>query len=186
MFNPVKVLEKIPAPPAVIIELTVLGQSATSTEQPVSIQLAGKKSIDLKPGQNSFELSFTTGNFAIAKEVEYSYMLKGFDDRWIMARNGNVATFRDLPAGTYTFMVRTRLRNQDWGEPSEVEIVLPPLSGSLGGRMPYMYVSFCPLSGFSSISTGNACMRRRSSVTRRSVIKEKRSLTTNGCVSIPT
>lgn len=126
VFNPVKVLEKMPAPPAVIIELSVLGQSSTSTGQPVSIQLAGKKSIKLKPGQNSFDLSFTTGNFAIAKEVEYSYMLKGFDDRWIMARNGNIATFRDLPAGTYTFMVRTRLRNQDWGDPSEVEIVLPP------------------------------------------------------------
>lgn len=126
MFNPVKALEKIPAPPAVPIELSILTPSSNSSGMPAVIQLAGKKKVELKPGQSSFDISFTTGNFAIAEEVEYAYMLSGLDDDWTMARGGNVATYRDLPAGHYVFKVKTRIRNQEWGEPSEVAITLPP------------------------------------------------------------
>lgn len=126
MFNPVKALEKTPAPPAVPVELSVPALSGTSSGKPAVVQLAGKREVGLSPGQSSFEISFTTGNFAIAGEVEYAYMLSGLDDDWTMARGGNVASYRDLPPGDYVFRVKTRIRNQEWGEPSEVAITLPP------------------------------------------------------------
>lgn len=125
-FNPVKVLEKTQAPPAVIIELSVLGQSTTPSDAPLILQLAGKQEVRLKPSQNSFDISFTTSNFALAQEVEYAYMLDGLYSQWIMARDGNIATFRDIPPGSYTFKVKTRLRNQEWGEPAEIKVVIPP------------------------------------------------------------
>ena len=125
VFSPVKVLEQMPAPPAVITELQVLNPSNHSYVNPEVIQLTDKKSVKLKPYQNSFDIYFTTGNFAIAREVEYEYMLEGLDNNWVMARNGNVASYRALPAGSYVFKVRTRLRNQEWGEVSEVKIQVP-------------------------------------------------------------
>ncbi len=126
MFNPVKALEKIPAPPAVLIELSILNPSNTASGDRTVIQLSGKENVKLKPGQSSFDISFTTGNFAIAGEVEYAYMLAGLDEDWTMARGGNVATYRDLPSGNYVFKVKTRLRNQEWGDISEIKITLPP------------------------------------------------------------
>ena len=92
----------------------------------MEIQLAGKSEIKLRAGQNSFDIAFSSRNFAMTREVEYAYMLEGLDDRWIMARNGNIATFRDLPAGRYLFKVKTRVRNQEWGEPATLKIVIPP------------------------------------------------------------
>ena len=126
VFNPVKVLERQPLPPAVVTELTIMNASDDPHGAPVTIQLSGKREVRLRPGQNSIDITFTTGNFAIAREVEYAYMLEGFDNDWVMARNGNTATFRDLRAGDYVFKVKTRLRNQEWGEPAEVRIILPP------------------------------------------------------------
>jgi len=126
VFNPVKVLEKLPAPPAVVTELTVMNPSGNSHGSPDVIQLSGKGEVRLNPGQNNFDVSFTTSNFAIARESEYAYMLDGFDSDWIMARNGNTATFRDIRPGKYVFKVKTRLRNQEWGEPAEIKIVIPP------------------------------------------------------------
>lgn len=126
VFNPLKVLEKTQGPAAVITELTVFNPAVNSSDRPVAIQLAGKREVRLNPGQNSFDISFTIGNYAIAREVEYAYMLEGFDSHWIMARDGNTAVFRDIPAGKYVFKVKTRLRNQEWGTAAEMEIVLPP------------------------------------------------------------
>lgn len=126
MFNPVRVLEKMPAPPAVLIELSIPNPPNSPSCLPTVIQLSGKEEVRLNPGQSSFDISFTTGNFAIAGEVEYAYMLSGLDEDWTMAMGGNMATYRDLPAGNYVFKVKTRLRNQEWGEVSEVRIILPP------------------------------------------------------------
>lgn len=126
VFNPVKVLEQLPLPPAVVTELTIMNSSEGSQGGPVRIQLSGKNSIRLDPGQNNIDIAFTTSDFAIAKEVEYAYMLEGFNKDWVMAGDSNVASFRDLRAGTYVFKVKTRLRNQQWGAPAEIKITLPP------------------------------------------------------------
>lgn len=126
MFNPVKVLETVETPTPVIVELMMLESSSKRSDLPMEIQLAGKSEIKLRAGQNSFDIAFSSRNFAMTREVEYAYMLEGLDDRWIMARNGNIATFRDLPAGRYLFKVKTRVRNQEWGEPATLKIVIPP------------------------------------------------------------
>lgn len=125
-FDPSQILESIPAPKVILEDVSVLGYAGDTSTHSRVFQVTGKDRLKLKPGQNSFEISFTTGNFANAEEVEYAYMLDGLDDDWAIARNGNVAVFRDLPSGSYTFMVKARLRNHDWGEVSKIRVILPP------------------------------------------------------------
>ena len=125
-FNPIKILEKTPAPSVILEEVSVLEHSGNSSDNRKIFQVTGKEKLSLRPGQNSFEISFTTGNFANADEVEYAYMLDGIDDDWTILENGNVAMFRDLPSGTFTFMIKARLRNHEWGEVSEIKVILPP------------------------------------------------------------
>lgn len=125
-FNPIKILEKTPAPSVILEEVSVLEHSGNTSGNRKIFQVTGKEKLSLRPGQNSFEISFTTGNFANADEVEYAYMLDGIDDDWTILENGNVAMFRDLPSGTFTFMIKARLRNHEWGEVSEIKMILPP------------------------------------------------------------
>lgn len=125
-FNPSQILDNAPAPKVILEEVTVLGYAGDTSSQQMIFQITGKDRLKLKSFQNSFEVSFTTDNFANADEVEYAYMLEGLDDDWTIARNGNVAAFRDLPSGSYTFMVKARLRNHDWGEVSKIKVIVPP------------------------------------------------------------
>lgn len=125
-FNPAKILEDTRAPSVILGEVSVLDPKGNTSEDKSIFQVTGKDKLKLKPGQNSFEISFTTGNFANADEVEYAYMLQGLDKDWIIAGNGNSVMFRDLPSGSYTFKVKARLRNHGWGEVTEIKVILPP------------------------------------------------------------
>lgn len=141
MFNPVEVLEMMDVPQPVIVDLEVLSNSSSGEDSPKEIQVTGKDKVSLGRGYNSFDISFTSRNFATAREVEYAYMLEGVLDRWVMARNGNIATFRDLSPGTYVFKVKCRVRNQEWGSPAELNIVVPPpLWWSWWAKMIYIMV----------------------------------------------
>lgn len=126
VFNPVKVLEKVSAPEPVIVEMAMLGSPSGEGCGNSEIQVTGKSEIRLDPGQNSFDIFFSSRNFALAGEVEYAYMLEGMNNSWTMPRNGNIATFRDLSPGKYVFYVKCRVRNQEWGEPASLRIILPP------------------------------------------------------------
>lgn len=128
-------------PQPVIVDLEVLSNSSSGEDSPKEIQVTGKDKVSLGRGYNSFDISFTSRNFATAREVEYAYMLEGVLDRWVMARNGNIATFRDLSPGTYVFKVKCRVRNQEWGSPAELNIVVPPpLWWSWWAKMIYIMV----------------------------------------------
>lgn len=128
-------------PQPVIVDLEVLSNSSSGEDSPKEIQETGKDKVSLGRGYNSFDISFTSRNFATAREVEYAYMLEGVLDRWVMARNGNIATFRDLSPGTYVFKVKCRVRNQEWGSPAELNIVVPPpLWWSWWAKMIYIMV----------------------------------------------
>lgn len=125
-FNPVKVLEKVTLPKPMVVELAVPEGGDSVTAGMLRIPVAGKGEVRLKPGQNSFEVSFATENFAMSREVEYAYMLRGYDDRWMLARDHNYVSFRDVKAGKYEFQVKTRVRNQEWSDPVSLKIVIPP------------------------------------------------------------
>lgn len=143
-FNPVKVFEKVELPSPMIVEITVTGKSGSSSESPEHIQVAGKQEIRLKAGQNSLDISFATGNFSYAKEVDYAYMLEGYDNRWITTRDNNFVSFRNLSPGKYVFKVKTRIRNQEWGEPTELKIVLPPpFYISWWAKVTYLAIFLC-------------------------------------------
>lgn len=79
---------------------------------------------------NTFKITFTTQDLAQEGNVEYSYMMKGLDDQWYETEGDNEVTFRNLKPGDYTFIIRAKLKNQDWEDASTAEmkvVVNPPL-----------------------------------------------------------
>lgn len=79
--------------------------------------------------QNTLRLTFCVRNFAQTQHVEYSYMMKGMDDKWYYIGSDNDVVFRGLQPGNYTFVLRAKLKSQDWKDASEVSMeirITPP------------------------------------------------------------
>jgi len=86
--------------------------------------------VRLNHDDNTFKISFAVKNSAQESSVEYSYMMQGLDDQWYETEGDNEVTFRNLPSGEYTFIVRAKLKNQDWEEASTAQqtiVVTPPV-----------------------------------------------------------
>lgn len=76
---------------------------------------------DMAPPQlhykdNSFHFAFSSTLFDQQDNVEYSYMLKGFDHAWSSWNPRSEKDYTNLPAGDYVFMVKSRNRNGNESE----------------------------------------------------------------------
>lgn len=78
---------------------------------------------------NTYCIKYTVEDYAQAGEVEYSYQMKGLDDKWFFTGDNNDVIFHNLKPGTYEFTVRAKLWNQEWEDAPQVEmtfVVHPP------------------------------------------------------------
>lgn len=79
--------------------------------------------------QNTLRIAYAVQNYAQVDEVEYSYMMKGLSDKWYPGGKDNQVTFRSLRPGNYTFMLRAKLKSQDWEKAITTQLrirVTPP------------------------------------------------------------
>lgn len=65
---------------------------------------------------------FVALDFAAPEKNQYQYKLQGFDDDWVSVGNLRRATYTNLPAGKYEFMVKASNHNGMWSEP---QLLLP-------------------------------------------------------------
>ena len=79
-----------------------------------SVEVKGKRlaqdlgqEIILQPDENSITFNFSTLNFEPASKNSFSYQLKGFDSNWIDLGNQHTVSFTNLPAKTYTLIVKS-------------------------------------------------------------------------------
>lgn len=54
----------------------------------------------------SFSISFAAPDFLSGREIEYSYMLEGYDRGWSIFSSGNEAFYSGVPTGRYVFKVK--------------------------------------------------------------------------------
>lgn len=150
-FDPTFVLEKREAPAAVITEMRIFGPlSNTGTNEKV-VDIDGQSKVKLSYMQNSFNITFNIHNYALVNQVEYAYMLKGVEDAWYTATDPNNITFRNIPPGNYRFLVKTRIRNQEWSEVvTGLDICIsPPLFLSWWAKALYAFLGMLTLFLFS-------------------------------------
>ena len=86
--------------------------------------------IKLPSHGSSFSFRFAAMNYALQHRVHYQYMLEGYEKDWHNAGKDRIATYDDLPAGTYTFKVKAfLLESPDKFDLRTVEIEVPAFSG---------------------------------------------------------
>ena len=128
MFNPADIdtLRKIPLR---LSHLKIHNQLVRpSKDGAIEAMLDSCQQIRLRHDQNSFSISFTALDFGEYERVHYYYMLDGFDSEWIDAGNSHTASYANLPAGHYTFRVRTNDSASDEGNSDEraLSVIVEP------------------------------------------------------------
>jgi serine phosphatase RsbU (regulator of sigma subunit)/ligand-binding sensor domain-containing protein len=67
---------------------------------------------------NSIQFNLNTNNIAEQKLMNYNYKLIGYDKDWIQLFNFNEITYRNLPPGEYSLVIKTSISN-DFSESKE-------------------------------------------------------------------
>lgn len=83
------------APPRVRIDSVVAGASTVDH----------RETAEVPAGTRRLELRWAALGFLPPLKTEFRYRLDGFDDEWVEARTRRVATYTNLPPGSYTFRV---------------------------------------------------------------------------------
>jgi len=82
--------------------------------------------LELPYDKNHLTFHFVAIDWAAPHKIKYQYILEGLEDKWNPVTDKNIADFRNLPYGTYTFKVRAIGESQIWGEPFEYTFTIHP------------------------------------------------------------
>ena len=85
---------QLPLPPVVVDDVAIDGRSADPTQ-----------AIVLAPGTSRLEITWSPILLRSQEGMRFRYRLDGFDTHWSDASPRRVASWTNLPAGTYTFHV---------------------------------------------------------------------------------
>ena len=141
-FNPQLLTEQKEMPKVEIIDCEQI-LNTTEKQQRSIVTLDEDGVAHLNHDENTFKITFTSQNFAQEGNVEYSYLMKGLDDKWYETEGDNEVTFRNLSPGEYTFQVRAKLKNQEWenAKVAEMKVVVePPLWLTWWAKLIYLLI----------------------------------------------
>lgn len=75
----------------------------------------GKDSeLDLRPDEDYLTFQYASLDHRDVPSLRYSYILEGFDQKWISAGRSLIASYKNLPWGKYTFKVRSTDEHGNW------------------------------------------------------------------------
>ena len=77
-------------------------------------------------GYNSFHFEFSSPVFGLQNNIEYSYVLEGYENRWSAWTSKTEKDYTNLPSGKYSFKVKARDNLGDESETVSYSIVLNP------------------------------------------------------------
>ena len=134
IFDPKSLLSNITPPKVVLADIKVYGNSVIAGQE-INGEIILTKSITetdtltLSHKVNFFALEFTTLDFTNSERNKYAYKMVGFDNQWHNTDAKNrIATYTNLDAGRYTFIVKASNNNDVWNKKgvSLRIIILPP------------------------------------------------------------
>jgi len=98
-----------------------------SKNAPLEQSVSFSKKIELRSSDKVFHIEFANLNFRNPKANQFMYMLENYEKRWNVSGNVNVATYRNVPSGNYTFMVKSMNSEGNWDDNvTKLEIIIHP------------------------------------------------------------
>lgn len=100
-FKPEEVAKNASAPPALLTDFKLLNISL-----PID-SLMALDQVHLPYDKNSVTIEFSALNYTSQNKMNYYYQMEGLDKDWIPADETQKAIYNYLPAGKYTFRIKT-------------------------------------------------------------------------------
>ncbi|TRX51204.1 response regulator [Fulvivirga sp. M361] len=98
-----------------ITSIEILNQPASSLiSSQITSGIFNVHSLRLEHDQSSFSFRFYAIDNILNPNFYYAYRLKGFDEDWITTQSERLATYTNIPPGTYTFEVKAGTRKGVW------------------------------------------------------------------------
>lgn len=120
-FKPSK-LTRIQTPPTTVLESFYIFNSKVDFGD-LNHRTTDDDAISLGHQDSVFGIEFSTPRAFYQEKVEYAYRLVGFDNKWLTTDVKNrVATFTNIPAGSYQLQVKAKYPDTEWGEISSIKI----------------------------------------------------------------
>ena len=83
------------------------------------------ETIKLNYDNRNFSISFTNLSY-LNKQQKYLYRLYPYQNNWIITNEANKISYNHVPAGEYTFQVKTIFQNQKVGPLCEMKFIITP------------------------------------------------------------
>ncbi|AYL95433.1 hybrid sensor histidine kinase/response regulator [Mucilaginibacter celer] len=133
MFSPDSIRDNVYDPTLVLTDFQIFNKSIRVAQNnddssPLKEDISETKSITLSHAQSVISFEYVSMDYALSNKKSYAYMLEGFDKTWNYVGNKNSATYTNLPAGDYTFRVKSQDAEGRWSK-HEISLkvtVLPP------------------------------------------------------------
>ena len=129
-FNPNHIAINHFTPTIIFNELSVNNNRIEPDKKGIlTTVLDDTKKIKLKYNQNNIIISYCAVNFSDPELCQYSYRLKGHDEKWNDVGNRREAYYTNLAPGKYTFQLKAANNDGIWGKDiRQIQItVKPPL-----------------------------------------------------------
>lgn len=133
-FHPNRVKPNPYAPSAIISDFRIFSKSVGINDTLngrvlLTQNLRLTKEITIHANENDFSIDFIAFHYANPGKIVYAYKLKGYHKDWVYPpTDQRTASFSNLPAGDYTFLLKAGNSDGKWsGTPTQLGIhVLPP------------------------------------------------------------
>jgi len=128
-FNPDKVIYNQEKPSVYLTDLKIANEvvNPRAKGSPLDKVISKSTEIILNHNQSSFTLGYVGINYTRSKNNQYAYYLDGYDNDWNYVGTNRSASYKNVPPGDYTFMIKASNNDGVWNEaPTELSIEILP------------------------------------------------------------
>lgn len=127
------------APPVAITSVELFGQPIEAGSDQLEKSLSHAAELNLSHNENTINISFAALSYVSPEKNQYAYKLEGVDKDWVYTHEHR-ANYTNLPAGTYTFLVKATNNDGVWSKnEARLQIVVhPPFWWSLPAKILYL------------------------------------------------
>jgi ligand-binding sensor domain-containing protein/signal transduction histidine kinase/DNA-binding response OmpR family regulator len=140
-FNPDQFSNNTFTPPVYITGFQVYNKelAINQNNSPLKTSVTYTDKIQLPYDKSTFSIDFAALSYAAPEMNEYAYKMEGLEDNWNYLKTNRKIYFTNLPAGTYTFLIKGSNSSGIWNnKPTKLIIeILPPFWASTWAYLLY-------------------------------------------------